>query len=276
MFKCLVPLCFHMVTGLTFNSWLNWKQESQKVKKFQNFAFSLQYIYRHCKEIPRSPTPAVLEHWERSSTATSTSIPSTSTPPSHPPFHPPPPQLSADLQYKHNVILEAIRNNKKCLGSAGRSPHLPNREAGEQQGFGVSEIGQCREIWEPPSFLSSLWLNCSSSDEHLVLCDNILPHPTRMAQHHLCKEITTGNPERWIYGVRKWLYLTGQSLSCLKQKALTPSRLAAMEEWQPKGAAPGRVQSLRYGSVKCCHFINLSVCVFMTKSKLHAQLLDMI
>lgn len=64
--------------------------------------------------------------------------------------------------------------------------------------------------------------------------------------------------------------------SCLKQKALTPSRLAAMEEWQPKGAAPGRVQSLRYGSVKGCLFINLSVCVFTTKSKLHIQMLDMI
>lgn len=124
------------------------------------------------------------------------------------------------MQYKCSVILEAIRNNKKCFGSADSSPSLPGSEEEKQQCFGVSKVCRCRETGVSLCFSSSFWLNHSSWDERLrhllkispVLCGHVASHPTGMAQQQLCNEITTGNPEGQIYGTRKWLYLTGQTV----------------------------------------------------------------
>lgn len=186
--------------GHPFNFQLMAWTENRKARKwecFQNVVFSLQCIYKSCKKkkILRSPTPAFLEHWERNYSFLC----------SYPYFFLPP-KSSLLLLCSISVILKA-----------DNSHHLPNREAGNQESFGVSSVGQCRRMEGSLSFSSCFWLNCSrwcnvSNTHWRFLSDHKTSHPTGMAQHQHSNEITTGNPERETDGTRKWLYLTAQTV----------------------------------------------------------------
>lgn len=180
--------------GHRFNFRLVAWTETRKARKwecFQNAAFSLQYIYKSCKEIARSPTPAYLEHRE----SASESLFLTAT------FTPLAPQNAAYCRY---AVTSAVRSWR--LSEIRRNVlevHLPNREAGKQQFFGVSKVDQCKAMGTLLPFSISFWPNCSSSEHlrhllkiSLVFCDCVAPHPTGMAHHQLCNEITTGNPGR--------------------------------------------------------------------------------
>lgn len=152
-----------MVTRSTFNSWLELKTGKPESENVSKMLFSLCSVFiKVAKKILRSPTPAFLEHWERNYSFLYSY-----------PYLFLPPKSSLLLLCSISVVLKA-----------DNSHHLPNREAGNQESFGVSSVGQCRRMEGSLSFSSCFRLNCSSwcNLTKLLKMMQCLKHPLKISQ----------------------------------------------------------------------------------------------
>lgn len=131
---------------------------------------------------------------------------------------------------------------------------------------------------------------CTEGFPCALCCDFQALHPTGMAQHQLCGEITTWNQGDWWHSeMMTLLQRTNRLMGLILKSTLIRHFLLSEtkgfnslpsssqeEERQTKGAELGGLQSLCYWAVKGSGVINLSTSVTMTKSKPRIQIWSLI